>query len=101
MRLVEPRVVDLIIRMSLIRWCLVPSQCLQLANDLVKGIDHLDQKNKPLNKTLRQLILELPDAHFINIDLNWSNSAYAIIYPKKYEEVEQERIANRGPYLHK
>ena len=68
---------------------------------MCEGISHLDQKNKPLNKTLRQLILELPDAHFINIDLNWSNSAYAIIYPKKYEEVAQERIANLGPYLHK
>ena len=65
------------------------------------GIDHLDQKNKPLKKTLRQLILELSYAHFINIDLNWSNSGYSIIYPKKYEGIAQERIANLGPYLHK
>ena len=65
------------------------------------GIDHLDQKNKPLKKTLRQLILELPDAHLINIDLNWSNTGYSIIYPKKYEGIAQERIANLGPYLHK
>ena len=75
--------------------------CKCVNSNTCEGIDHLDQKNKPLNKTLRQLILELPDAHFINIDLNWSNSAYAIIYPKKYEEVGQERIADLGPYLHK
>ena len=63
--------------------------------------DHLDQKNKSLKKTLRQLILEFPDAHFFNIDLNWSNSGFAIIYPKNYEEISQDRIANLGPYLHK
>ena len=39
MRLVESRVVDLIIRMSWIRWCLALSQCLHLANDLVKGTE--------------------------------------------------------------
>jgi len=75
--------------------------CKCVNSNTCEGIDHLDQKNKPLKKTLRQLILELPDAHFINIDLNWSNSGYAIIYPKKYEGIAQERIANLGPYLHK
>jgi len=39
MRLVEPRLVDLIIRMSRIRRCLTPSQCLYLANDLIKGTE--------------------------------------------------------------
>ena len=43
----------------------------------------------------------MPDAHFINIDLNWSNSGFAILYPKKYEGISQDRIANLGPYLHK
>ncbi len=66
-----------------------------------EGIEFLDQTNSSLKKTLRQLILELPDAHFINIDLNWSKSAYAITYPKKYEEKATERIANLGAYLHK
>ena len=75
--------------------------CKCVTSNTCEGIDHLDQKNKSLKKTLRQLILELPDAHFINIDLNWSNSGYAILYPKKYEEIAQERIANLGPYLHK
>ena len=45
--------------------------------------------------------MELPDAHFINIDLNWSNSVLAIIYLMKYEEISQEHIANLGPCLHK
>ena len=75
--------------------------CKCVTSNTCEGIDHLDQKNKSLKKTLRQLILELPDAHFINIDLNWSNSGFAILYPKKYEEIAQERIANLGPYLHK
>ena len=64
-----------------------------------EGIEFLDQINSGLKKTLRELILDLPDSHFINIDLNWSRSAYAIIYPKKYEEKATERIANLGAYL--
>ena len=75
--------------------------CKCVASNTCEGIDHLDQENKTIKKTLRQLILELPDAHFINIDLNWSNSGFAILYPKKYEGIAQERIANLGPYLHK
>ena len=66
-----------------------------------EGIDHLDQKNTALKKTLRQLILGLPDAHFINVDLNWTRSAFAILYPKKYEQAAKEKIANLGAYLHK
>jgi len=75
--------------------------CKCVSSNTCEGIDHLDQTNKTLKKTLRQLILELPDAHFINIDLNWSNSGFAILYPKKYEGISQDRIANLGPYLHK
>ena len=66
-----------------------------------EGIEFLDQLNASLNKTLRHLILDLEDAHFINIDLNWSRSSFAIIYPKKYEESATEKIANLGAYLHK
>ena len=58
-------------------------------------------KNGALKQTLRQLIIGLPDAHFININLNWSNFAYAIVYPQKHEKETKERIANLGPYLHK
>ena len=36
---VEPVLVDLIIKMSRIRRCLTPTQCLHLANDLVKGTE--------------------------------------------------------------
>ena len=34
---IEPILINLILRMSTIRRCLTPSQCLHLANDLVKG----------------------------------------------------------------
>ena len=36
---VELVLVDLILKMSTIRRCLTPSQCLHLANDLVSGTD--------------------------------------------------------------
>ena len=75
--------------------------CKRVNSHTYEGIDHLDQKNKPLKKTLRQLILKLPEAHFINIDLDWSNSSYAIICPKKYKQIAQDCIDNLGPYLHK
>ena len=75
--------------------------CKCVTSNACEGIDHLDVLNKDLKKTLRQLILELPDSHFINIDPNWSNSGYTIIYPKKYEGISQDKIANLGPYLHK
>ena len=41
-----------------------------------EGIAHLDQKNSSLKKTLRELILALPEAHSINIDLNWKKDSY-------------------------
>ena len=65
------------------------------------GIDHLDQKNPKLSKTLHELIVGLPDSHFINIDLNWKREALHILYPKKYEDKCRDLIANLGPYLHK
>jgi len=39
MRLVEPKLVDLIIQMSRIMRCLTVSQCLLLANDLIEGTE--------------------------------------------------------------
>ena len=74
-------------------------QCVQSTS--CDGIDHLDQKNTALKKTLRQLILGLKDAHFINVDLNWTRSSFAILYPKKYEQTAKDKIANLGAYLHK
>ena len=56
--------------------------------------------NNALGKTLHELILALPDSHFLSIDLNWSRSSLSILYPLKYEELAKERIANLGPYLH-
>ena len=65
------------------------------------SIDHLDQRNTKLKKTLRELILSLPDSHFINIDLNWRRDGYYILYPKKYAEPARDRIAHLGTYLHR
>ena len=65
------------------------------------GIDHLDQRNSSLKKTLRELIVGLPDAHFLNIDLNWRRDAYTILFPKKYEDIARDKIANLGAYLHR
>ena len=86
-----------------IRRCIVQHGqfCKCVTSNTCEGIQFLDIKNTKVKKTLRQLIIELPDAHFINVDLNWSNTGYAILYPKKYETAAQERIANLGPYLHK
>ena len=44
------------------------------------GIDYLDQKNTRLKQTIRELIVGLPGAHFINIDLNWRKDSYAVSY---------------------
>ena len=46
----------------------------------------LIKNNKPLKETLLHLILKLPETYLINIDLNWSNSGYAIFYPKNTKE---------------
>ena len=35
----EPQLVELIVRMGRIRRCLTPTQCLHLANDLIKGTE--------------------------------------------------------------
>ena len=86
-----------------IRRCIVQHGqfCKCVVSNTCDGIDFLDQTNRPLKKTLRQLILGIPDSHFINIDLNWSRSSYAILYPQKYEEMARDKIANLGAYLHK
>ena len=75
--------------------------CKCVMSTSIDAIEHLDQMNRPLNKTLRQLILQLPDSHFINVDLNWTRSSFAIQYPEKYEELAKDKIANLGAYLHK
>ena len=72
-----------------------------MVSNTCDGIEYLDQLNQSLGKTLRQLILEIPDLHFINIDLNWSRSSFTILYPKKYENMAKDKIANLGAYLHK
>ena len=66
-----------------------------------QGIEHLDQMNTKLKRTLRELIVSLPDAHLINVDLNWTGDSYAILFPTKYEAEARDKIAHLGPYLHK
>ena len=86
-----------------IRRCIVQHgqycQCTDMLH--CEGIAHLDQKNLTLKKTLRELILALPEAHFINIDLNWKKDSYQILFPKKYDEIARGKIAHLGTYLHR
>ena len=86
-----------------IKRCIVQhgQHCKSLDMHSCDCIDHLDQKNGTLKKTLRELILQLTDAHFINIDLNWRRDSYQILYPKKYETAAREKIAHIGTYLHR
>ena len=77
-------------------WC----QCVMSMP--IEGIEFLDQPNKQMKgKTLRQLILALPDSHFISIDINWSRTHYCVLFPKKYELQAQCRVAHLAAYLHK
>ena len=77
-------------------WC----QCVMSMP--IEGIEFLDQPNRQLKGcTLRQLILALPDSHFISIDINWSRTHYCVLFPKKYEHQAQCRVAHLAAYLHK
>ena len=67
----------------------------------VEGLDSIDTYNDALEGTLRQLILSLPDSHFINIDYNWSRTNFQILYPIKYAETAKDRIAHLGAYLYR
>ena len=46
------------------------------------GINHLDQRNSKLKRTIRELVVGLPGAHFLSIDLNWRGDSYNILFPK-------------------
>ena len=48
-----------------------------------QGISSLAHYNKPLKGTMRDLIMSLPESHFINIDMNWSNTNHVILFPRK------------------
>ena len=86
-----------------IRRCIVQHGqfCRCLDTMAFSGIEHLDQKNTKLRMSLRELIVGLPQSHFINVDLNWKKDSFQIIYPKKHEESSRQVIAHLGPYLHK
>ena len=66
-----------------------------------QGIPSLDHKNKSLKKTIRNLIMEMEDTNFINIDTNWSNTNYIILFPRKYESTTKEKVIHLAAFLHK
>ena len=67
-----------------IKCCIVAhGQFCRLVNTMAcMGIEHLDQRNSKLKQTIRELIVGLPDAHFLSIDLNWrgANSERAVAW---------------------
>ena len=65
------------------------------------GIEHIDTNNRKLKRTLRDLIVNMKDSHFLNIDLNWRGDCYQIMYPLKYEKEAKDKIAHLGAYLHR
>ena len=50
---------------------------------------------------MRDLIMSLPNSHFINIDMNWSNTNHIILFPRKYEEVAKEKVVHLAAFLHR
>ena len=66
-----------------------------------QGIPSLEHKNKSLKKTIRSLIMEMEDTNFINVDANWSNTNYIILFPRKYESVAKEKVIHLAAFLHK
>lgn len=84
------------------RCILQHSQFCQSVDSLpCQGISSLEHYNKNLKGTLRDLVMALPDTHFINIDVNWSNTNHVILFPRKYESSAKEKIVHLAAYLHK
>ena len=86
MRLVEPQLVELIIRMSRIRICLTTSQCLHLANDIIKGTETenkvITYKERQFQKNMRKQIWEIDTGKAlerggtINLPINMDNNSH-------------------------
>ena len=75
--------------------------CQSVTSMPCQGIPSLELRNRSLKKTMRQLIMELPETHFINIDSNWANTNYIILFPRKYEEIAKEKTVHLAAFLHK
>ena len=75
--------------------------CQSITSMPCQGIPSLELRNRSLKKTMRQLIMELPETHFINIDSNWANTNYIILFPRKYEEIAKEKTVHLAAFLHK
>ena len=75
--------------------------CQSVASLPCQGISSLAHYNKPLKGTMRDLIMSLPNSHFINIDMNWSNTNHVILFPRKYEEVAKEKVVHLAAFLHR
>ena len=45
--------------------------------------------------------MEMENTNFINIDTNWSNTNYTILFPRKYEVAAKEKVIHLAAFLHK
>ena len=75
--------------------------CKCVAIQQCTGIEHIDTMNTKLKRTLRDMIVNMKDSHFLNIDLNWRGDSYQIMFPLKYEKEAKDKIAHLGAYLHR
>jgi len=84
------------------RCILQHSQFCQSVDSLpCQGIPSLAHYNKSLKGTIRDLVMALPNSHFINIDINWSRKNYVILFPRKYEKIAKEQVVHLAAFLHK
>ena len=75
--------------------------CQSITSMACQGIPSLDSKNRSLKKTMRDLIMELPETNFINVDSNWANTNYIVLFPRKYEETAKEKVVHLAAFLHR
>ena len=45
--------------------------------------------------------MELPETNFINVDSNWANTNYIVLFPRKYEDTAKEKVVHLAAFLHK
>ena len=75
--------------------------CQSIASLPCQGIPSLNLRNRALGRTLRELIMSLKDSHFINIDMNWSNTNHVVLFPRKYESTAKEKVVHLPAFLHR
>ena len=75
--------------------------CQSIASLPCQGIPSLGLRNRALGRTLRDLVMGLTESHFINIDMNWSNTNHVVLFPRKYESIAKEKAVHLPAFLHK